>query len=86
MREKRDIEGITVKTSRVVDINKHSSKSIYQEMAEYSLFDGADSISDEDILNCDFDEVINILGTKCGVEEEISIICDEVSTIFILFT
>ena len=37
-------------------------------MAEYSLFEGADSISDEDILNCDFDEVINILGTKCGVE------------------
>ena len=37
-------------------------------MAEYSLFEGADSISDEDILNCDFDEVVNILGTKCGVE------------------
>ena len=57
-------------------------------MAEYSLFEGADSISDEDILNCDFDEVINILGTKCGVEskEEIFIIWDGVSIIFILLT
>ena len=51
-------------------------------MAEYSMCDEGDNISDEDLLNWDFDEVINILGTNCGVEEEISIICNEVSTKF----
>ena len=56
-------------------------------MAEYSLFEGADSISDEDILNCDFGEVIKILGAKCGVEKrDIGHIWDEVSIIFILLS
>ena len=50
-------------------------------MAEYSMYDGGDYMSDEDLLNCDFDEVIDILGTNCGVEEEISIICDKVSKV-----
>ena len=47
-------------------------------MADCSILEGGENATDEDLLNYDFEELINILGKECGIEEEISIICEEV--------
>ena len=37
------------------------------------------------ILSTDFDEFIEILGSNCGMEDEMSIVCNEVSGIYFTF-